>query len=160
MARKGTTVTEAQVRWNEVSDEAWSAARAAASARAANGNPMTEAEIEFRARNAQDRADLRSFVFGGNLSANCKSMTRAELVEEINRQLVTGIHGNSRQAFKKVVEAREDAQARRDERERAYRTISAKFSGHCVTCGRHHSTGDQVRWSPGLHTVTCMTCGA
>jgi hypothetical protein len=151
MARKGTTVTEDTIRWSEIEADAWTAARNAATARAANGNPMTEIEIETRARNAQDREDIRRTVKGGNLSASCKNMSRAELIEEINRQLETGLYGNSKQAFKAVRQMRETSA-------NAPRRMAARYAGTCSRCSTTIAAGTEMYWDPQWHLATCASC--
>lgn len=102
--KKGTVVTEDQIKWALViQPEAWAAGQQWAEAMRQNGKEVTEEQIENRARNAQDRDDIRRFVNGGNLSGKeHKTMSRSELVAEINRQMQDGLYrgrnGNDRKA--------------------------------------------------------------
>lgn len=137
--------------WHEIGPAARQAALAAASARAANGNPMTDDEIENRARNAQDREDLRTLLHGGSFSANCKTMSRSELVAEANDQLASGLYGGSKGAFKMIREFRDD-------KANTPRRMPANRPGTCDVRNCQINVGDTIYWNPQTHSVTCEKC--
>jgi len=150
--RKGTQITEEMVSWSAVSEAAQAAAQAAAKARSENFNPMSDQEIEQRARNAQDREDLRQYVNGGNLSGSCKSMTRSELVAEVNRQLVEGLYGKgSKAGFKAVRRMRESI-------DKADVKMPAKYAGECSRCSQPINIGDTMFWNRQFRLATCENC--
>lgn len=150
--RKGTVITEDQIQWSEIGADAWKSARAAAAARAANGTPMTDEEIEFRARNAQDRDDLRSTCKGGNLSANCKVMNRSELLAETNSQLDRGLYGSgSKAGFKAFKTMRENGK-------NTPRQMTDKYNGKCGCCGTQITTGETISYDAQFRLTTCVTC--